>query len=145
MNIEERIERLERANRRMKVVALGLLAVLLGAGLVAGPAVQQAASPRVIEASGFRLVDNSGKTRAMLVVSKEGPVGLSFLDENGKMRAIFGETKDGPALGFLDENEKVRLSLRLGRTTTLDGKRTTYPESSILLYGPDEKVIWEAP
>jgi hypothetical protein len=57
-------------------------------------------------ATEFLLKDDTGKTRAWLVVREDGP-GLHLLDETGKRRAMLTVTKDGPALVLLDETGKV--------------------------------------
>ena len=53
--------------------------------------------------------------------------------------------KNGPALLLSDEKSAVRAMLGASATVTPDGKPISYPESSILLYGPGRKIIWQAP
>jgi hypothetical protein len=86
---------------------------------------------------------NHCKPRAGLIVLKDGP-GLNLLDENGKPRAGLGVSKDGPTLILIDENGKGRATVGVTQTTTPDGRTTTYPESSLLLFGSDGKIIWQA-
>jgi len=43
-----------------------------------------------------------------------------------------------------DENGKDRFLAGKARTVTPDGKIIEYPESSLILFGPDGKVIWSA-
>ena len=69
----------------------------------------RAATEEVI-ARQFVLVDDKGKTRAVLGMSKTGP-SLALYDENGKFRATLNVTEDGPALGLLDEKGKPRAGL----------------------------------
>jgi hypothetical protein len=90
------------------------------------------------------LVDENGESRAFLSVLKDGPA-LSLVDENGESRAFLSVLKDGPALGLADKNGKTRATLGISKTTTPDGKVISYPESSLLLWDPNEKVIWMAP
>jgi len=90
------------------------------------------------------LMDENGKTGASLSVSKEG-MGLVLTNENGKPGASLAVLKDGPGLELYDENGKTRAQLRTGQTTTADGRVISYPESSLILFGADGKVIWSAP
>ncbi len=115
MTVEERIERLERQNRRMKVAVSALVVALVGGVLLTGPLsprqakAQAAATPRIVEAREFRVVDAKGRERASLKTHKAGS-GLVFYDENGKLRAMLCTTKDGSNLVLADENGKVRVS-----------------------------------
>ena len=52
---------------------------------------------------------------------------------------------DGPILEVLDENGKLRAKMGATLFVSPDGRRTIYPESSLLLFGADGKVIWSAP
>jgi hypothetical protein len=90
------------------------------------------------------LSDENGKLRAGLSAHKFG-AGLVLYDENGKYRAMLGTGKDGPSLSLTDEKGKDRAVLGTTKTETPDGKEIKYPESSILLFGPDGKVRWTAP
>jgi hypothetical protein len=96
------------------------------------------------DGSGLRMSDENGETRAALAVLKVGP-GLILGDEKGISRTLLNVTKDGPSLQLLDEKGTDRATLGVSQTGTPDGKSTTYPESSLLLFGPDSKVIWSAP
>ncbi len=96
------------------------------------------------EGPGLSLYDENGEFRAGLAVSKDGPV-LGLCDENEKDRFRLGVSKDGPALQLYDDNGKGRASLGVSQITTPDGKVTTYPESSLLLFDPNSRLLWEAP
>jgi len=89
------------------------------------------------------LFDENGKTRAWLAVDKDGPA-LRLRDENDKLRAWLAVDKDGPWLTLGDENGKSRFVAGKTKTVSPDGKTIEYPESSLILYGPDGKVIWSA-
>ena len=93
---------------------------------------------------GLTLFDENGKADATLAVLKGEP-GLSLLDEKGKDRAVLAVGKDGPGLALFDENGKGRAMLGAGKTVSPDGRKITYPESSLRLFGPDETVVWQAP
>ena len=121
---------------------------------------------KVIRASRFEVVDDQGRPRAGLIVLKDGPrldmfdekgtsramlittetgAGLTLFDEKGIGRAMLSTSNGGPGLVLFDEKGKVRAGLGVNETTTPDGKVTKYPESSLLLFGPDGNIIWRAP
>jgi hypothetical protein len=66
MTLEQRIEKLERQNRRTK------LACLLSFGIVIAGAVlcDRGASVKTFEAKEFRVVDDHGRLRARLAIAK---------------------------------------------------------------------------
>jgi hypothetical protein len=94
---------------------------------------------------GPRLVlgDENHKTRAGLGVTKDGP-SLLLSDENDKVRAGLGVTKNGPQLELGDGNAP-RARLGAGIITLQDGTKIMPPESTILLFNKDGKVIWQVP
>ena len=120
MSTEERLEMLERqmsaAKRRNRWMLAGL-GLCLGIALVAwalGPTVATAqpagAAPKVVRANQFILEDERGRIRAMLAVTKDGPV-LTLSDEKGKDRAILGVLKTGLRLSLSDEKGQMRAIL----------------------------------
>ncbi|HTT62824.1 MAG TPA: hypothetical protein VMG35_13315 [Bryobacteraceae bacterium] len=128
-----RIDRLERANRRLKLISAAVgfaLAVFLSLG--AG------GRPRTVEAEEIIIRDSYGHARLMIGTPEfVGPAidmdrrepGIWLSDGNGQDRAML--SSDG--LYFANEHSKPLLSLEAGR----------FPE--IRLYGPDGKVSWSAP
>ena len=92
----QRVERLERENRRLKragLVALALAAVLVLTG--------QARSSRVMEANRFVLRDTSGRVRAELKTEEDLSPRLVLLDSHGASRAWLDLSKKGePTLRF---------------------------------------------
>jgi len=124
--IEERLEKLERQNRRMKLAGVGAL-VIAGAVVLMG----QASGPRTlpeVRANSFVLVDANGQRRAMLAMFSDGP-GLAPYDPTGQPRAELTVFSSGPDLQMEDANGKVRV----GPTVFL-GK----PE--LVLIGANEKA-----
>ena len=89
------------------------------------------------------LYDAAGKTRAGLVMDADGP-SLRLFDAAGKGRIGMDVGADGPGLVLRDAAGKARATVGVTQTTSPDGRTTTYPESSLLLFGPDGKVIWQA-
>lgn len=124
MDLEVRISRLERQLGRWKRVAWagGLL-------LVIAIAMGQAAAPiaATVTAKKFTLVDDQGKTKAVLAVEDEGPIfvlhnqagkpvvqlqvpkipdkpSLYFLDAEGRQQMELALTPGGPVLHFSDQS-----------------------------------------
>lgn len=64
-----------------------------------------------IRANRFVLVDESGRTRALLDEQESGP-GLRLFDEQGKRRAVLAVDKNGLRLGLLDEHGVPLVALR---------------------------------
>ena len=126
--LEERMERLERENRRLKVGMLAVVAVV--AGLVCIAATEPVA--KVVRAERFEVVDAEGRVRAGLglpappaaanlprapyavdaLAVLDGSPGLTLRDEKGKTRAGLMVSDDGsPSLMLLDETGKARAML----------------------------------
>ena len=102
MEIEERLERLEKQSQRMKLVGGGALVV--AAALIVMTCATP--GPKILETEKIIIRDSSGKHRGMFGMADDGP-GLAFYDENGKQRAWFGVDKDGASLELYDAQESV--------------------------------------
>src|SRR5215831_872034 len=121
--LTQRLEKLERQNRRFKIAGL---VVLLFAGSFVLMGVR---SLDVIQGEKFVLVNSSGQTMATLGADSSGRPGLSILDPvTGKERGWFGMWGTGEVgLGFFDKDDKERS--RLGITS--DGvTRLTFKDGS---------------
>jgi hypothetical protein len=144
MTIEERVECLERQNRRMKrVCLLCLTAIVAGALLCAlGLPLNRAhaqgiEAQKVIEASAFRLVDGQGNLRAELTVNppRDHPAGGPGLFVYGvKGTTSVSLREDG--LDLNDWQDTTRVSLWLDGNTGL---------ASLLFLDEHGKKIWSAP
>ena len=88
------LRRLERENRRLKVVVAVAVAFMAGTALVA-----QLPPPEQVAAQEFALVSETGETRALLSMSPHPS--LSFYDEDGELTMILGMGADGPVLGAI--------------------------------------------
>ena len=111
MDINTRLEKLERENRRMKkigIVGIVFVSVLFISG--------QAKTDKVVEANEFRLVDSAGKVRALLSMIPSGPE-LSFYDDHGTVVANISTTPD-PALYLGEPGSKGRAIIRAGTPET---------------------------
>ena len=92
MDINARLEKVERENRRMKkigIVAIVFVSVLFISG--------QAKTNKVVEANEFRLLDASGKERATLHVFRGQPE-LFIRSLNGESDVLLGTDTSGPYL-----------------------------------------------
>jgi hypothetical protein len=108
--LSERLDILERQNRRWRIAAL--LAMI---GLLAVFAMAQTSTPHVVNADRvrareFQLIDSAGKQRAALSIVKGEP-GLALLDDGGKLKAILAVAGREPWLGLFDGAGKVRAKL----------------------------------
>ncbi len=122
MSTEKRLEKLERelpAEKRryrwlLVAVGFGVMGVALAWILATNTPTAQAqganTEPTVIRATQFILEDESGKPRAMLNMTKDGPM-LALYDENGKHRVGLGVGEKGPVLSLLDEIGNPRVGL----------------------------------
>lgn len=94
--------------------------------------------------AGLNVFDDAGEKRAALGSMKVGS-GLVLWDGDGQSRAVIVSQTSGPTLRLSDKGGTSRLQLGVGTTTTSGGRRTTYPESSIRLFGPEGNLAWSAP
>ncbi len=92
---------------------------------------------------GLSLTYKSGQPGVWLYAAEAGP-GLNLNDYNGESRASLGVNKLGPALTLKDEKGRPRLKAGGLELTAPGGGTLQYPECSMVLFGPDGKVIWSA-
>jgi hypothetical protein len=89
------LQRLEKENRRLKVLIVMMLILLTAVTTLA----QLSNAPTRIEAREFVLVNENGRARAVLGIAKESPT-LSFIDpQSGDLGLFIGILPDGPVLG----------------------------------------------
>jgi len=125
-----------------------------------GPAIALAVDK---DGPALRLWGDNGRS-AVLSVSDEGP-DLSMFDENGKNRVRLSAVQDGPGLALYDGKGTGRATLSVlgdnpffglfdqrilrfcaGKVSakSISGSTVNYPESSLVLFGPDGNVAWSA-
>lgn len=109
--VEDRLDRLERQNRRFRSIAI-LLGLTAATWLLVG-----AASPKprtkLVEATEFRLVDQKGTVRAALAVGRGGTT-ISLNNGAGRPRLSLAVGDDGaPRVDLLDRSDSPRASLSL--------------------------------
>lgn len=92
MDIDARLEKLERENRRMKMI--GIVGIVFASVLFFSG---QAKTNKVVEANEFRLLDASGKERATLHVFRGQPE-LFIRSLNGESDVLLGTDTSGPYL-----------------------------------------------
>ncbi len=110
--LTQRLDRLERENRRLKIAGAVLLLALAAVGVMGQ--VLPKAVPKVVEAERFVLRDTRGRTRATLDAEGSGTLALSLYDQNGKIRASLAVEADGtPRLDLVDQNGKQRVALNV--------------------------------
>jgi hypothetical protein len=79
-----------------------------------------------------------------LFASNKYGAGLDVRAEN-HTRIRVAVRKDGASIGVRDEQGTERCTIGASQTGTPDGKVTTYPESTLMLFSPNSKVLWQAP
>lgn len=97
-SILERLERLERENRRLKIAGAVLVA-FLGLATLTGVATQDP----VIGAEAFTLVGETGELRGVFALVNKEPT-LALFDTSGKVRAGLSMVDDAPRLVLYGEN-----------------------------------------
>ncbi len=143
-SLAQRLDRLERENRRLKLAGAILLLALVAVGAMGQ--VLPKAVPKVVEAERFVLRDTKGKTRGGLGVLADGTTALAFYDQNEKVRAVLGVEPAGPSLVLYGQNSETRAVLgHIGLETKATGTVEQRPASSLVLFDRDGKVIWKAP
>lgn len=144
----ERVNKLEKANRRLKRVGVTVLA-MVGVLAVMG---QAAPKSRVVEAEKFVLRDASGRIRAKLYTDDDSLPVLALLDAEGYSRALLSVDKNGGNMLLSDAKGKLGVQLatigddrRLcfysaqgrGGLVLSTGKGQKGDSSSLLMYGPE--------
>lgn len=128
--IEERIEKLEKENRRLKKLFFSLFVLFVG--ILFMGVVEKASVPGIIKGRQFILVDEKGRTRAKLAM-ESGPV-FFLLDEKGEIKASLSLIKSFPYLSLSHNRDTITLdSKHLSISTTLSGKTEGNTEDTVML------------
>ncbi len=131
--ILERLEKLERQNRRMKRAGIVVLVLLSVVVLMA-----QATTHQVLTAKMFILVDANGKTRASLDMVGGAP-GLSLYDAKGN--AFLSTSADGPYLLMNEADGKQGHVMHLSSDSILLKHRDIFQaELAVDADGPQLKL-----
>lgn len=96
---------------------------------------------------GLFLYDAAGEEQAQLSVPADGGPGLWLRGAAGGTRALLCVPADGgPALRLYDAKGTGRATIGYCKTIQeKTGRETTFPESTITLFGEDGHVQWQAP
>jgi hypothetical protein len=102
-----------------------------------------------VRAQHFVLLDEKGRERASLVADGAGSAFLVMFDASGKTRANLSVSNDGPSLIFYDAAGHQRTII--GSTTLVgshvneNGIAEKAPPSSIVLFDKAGKLLWRQP
>ncbi len=129
-DLEVRLARLERSQRRLRCLVATMIALIVGAISLGATATPQ--HPGTIVAESLHLVDKQGQVRilinpragvsllderrrprAVLSVDNTGP-GLALYGQTSKAGAIFNVNDDGPAIAMRDNDGNTRALLTTG-------------------------------
>ena len=127
MDINARVEKLERENRRMKKIGI-VAAVVVSTFIIGG----QAKTNKVVEANEFRLLDSSRKVRALLSMSASGGPELTFNDASGDF-VVALSTTPAPSLTLRP--------IGTGESVYLHAGTTDSPNASLGLGLPPKSVL----
>jgi len=130
--VVERLEKLERQNRRLK--QMGAVALLIAAAVLL---MGQASPNRTVEANEFVLRDGNGKVRGTFSMADLGPQ-LALLDANGIQRVNLLLTVRTPSLFLSDANGQNRVALQVSETGPFLDFYRTDGELAAWFLGPDE-------
>lgn len=153
----ERLARLERENRRMRIAGALILIAFVGIfllGQATEPKVPGRVSTRqldIVDKDGnvrisigsddagyaaINLVDKQGKDRGSFGMDPDGTPAVVIGDAVGKLRADFGTDRDGaPMMRLFDSSGKIRVTIELD----------SGGQPALSLNDGDEKSIWRAP
>ena len=124
----------------------------VGADGLAILAMSEHGEPRVVlgnhkNAPEVLLIDKSNKVRVKLEIEGDGEPRLALYDGARQPRVAVGTQSDGgPGVVLLDENGRPRAALGsrwLEQRNT--GAVEERPDSSLVLFDKDGKIIWRAP
>jgi hypothetical protein len=110
MSVEERVQRLEKSNRRLKVgmLSLGIAATCIAVLGAAAP------TPKAVTAEKFVLLDEAGNERAELS-SNSKAAALQLLNVNGSRAAVVTAGSEGNAIFLADTAGQTREAMMVGK------------------------------
>ncbi len=104
--LAERVNRLERENRRLKQCGLALLS-LAGVGLLMGQAAPRA---NVVQAQRVVIVDEEGNERIVMAAAKD-QANIFLKNGRGQSSVVLSVAKDSAGLSVTDAEGKMRVNL----------------------------------
>lgn len=167
------LEKLERSNRRLKLVgaffSMLLLITLAGLAFIMSQVQWRdglrdglvEANSLVIRGQGgisrawlgekdgtvrLDLLDKAGKFRSSMALGAEGEPGLLLYDKGQKLRAELGLRAEGePQINLLDQNGILRAALGSTRLEPGKAELAGLPVSSLVFFSEDGNPIWQVP
>jgi len=134
-SLQQRLAQLERSQRRLHRIVLGLSVGLAGA-LFLG-----AVDDRALEGHSLKLTDADGHVRVLLTATS----GLSVLDPSGTPRVVLGVDADGSGLVLSGDNSRAILSVnRDGPALTYTGAAGHLRAILALMKGDPGLVFFDA-
>jgi len=124
--VVERLEKLERQNRRLKQA--GAVALIIAAAVLL---MGQVSQNRTVEANEFVLKNSNGDVRGRWFMLDDDWPQLRLFDGNGKRRVSLDVIPFGPQLIFHDQNEVARITL-----DSMDGRDETFLSSGLIILDP---------
>jgi hypothetical protein len=133
-----------------------LLAVSVISGLIGGfaskivfekTAIAQEQQGVSLQGQDIRLLSKDGKILAALAVSPNTGEPFFFINgKDGKYRIMFNIDQGSPQVIIRDNNAQTRMELGATEITNrTKGTVEKRPESSIVMFNEDGKLIWSAP
>ena len=134
-----------------------LLIVSIISGLIGGltskfifdgkPAIAQDPQEISLQAQDIRLVTKDGKVMAALAISPDTGEPFLFINgKDGKYRLMLNLDHGSPQIILRDNNAQTRLVVGSTEITSRNkGIVEKRPESSLVMFNKDGKLIWSAP
>jgi hypothetical protein len=127
MTLEDRIEKLERQNRRLRwtvtgFVGLGVAALIMGQA--AAPSAEDLEKVDVVRARRVEVVDKDGRPVVSIGLTATGTGMITTMDGRGRKAVMLGATANGEGV-VATMNRKGEELVKLGATTTGEGVITT--------------------
>ncbi len=135
--LSERLDILERQNRRWRLAALLAMIGLLAVFAMAQTSTRRVVNAELVTARAFHLIDSAGKVRADLDM-KEGNPGLMLCDGAGNGRAHLTLVEGDPHLQFDDAVGHMMVSLSataLGPMIAVHGPSGSVMAALTITYG----------
>jgi hypothetical protein len=146
-SIIQRLEALERQNRRIKGVGAAVIAIAASLLLMG-----QARPPRRIEANQFVLVDSNGKARSMWTVESgglnAGRAALDFYDDRGIIEGAIASSSGGASLMLSGKSgTSIYFPNSIGMTSRDNNAKLdlSVSDAASIKLTRDHNVIWKAP
>jgi hypothetical protein len=141
IELTQRLDRLERANRRLRIVIVAVILIFAVASFGLMQFGTANAQPRTLDVERLNVVDQQGVVRASLFVATgRGEVSFNLNDQNGNPLISMGGIDGTAIISMLDAAGHQRVFLQVG-TDALGKDRG----AMISLFDDGHTRIWAAP